>query len=75
MKNEYDSYIYRASNNTFYHNNFVDNSEQVYLPWYGESSTNFWDDGYLSGRNYWSDHVTVDDCCGINQDELESDGI
>jgi len=52
MKNEYDSYIYRASNNTFYHNNFVDNSEQVYLPWYGESSTNFWDDGYLSGRNY-----------------------
>ena len=39
------------------------------------STPNMWDDGYPSGGNYWSDHVTVDDYSGINQDELGSDGI
>ena len=36
---------------------------------------NFWDDGYPSGGNYWSDHVTVDDYSGVYQNELGSDGI
>ncbi|MCK4424732.1 right-handed parallel beta-helix repeat-containing protein, partial [Candidatus Bathyarchaeota archaeon] len=58
-------------NNAIYHNNFVDNLYQQL--WTGPS--NILDNGYPSGGNYWSDHVTVDDCCGINQDELGSDGI
>jgi len=49
----------------------VDNTKQVYC----DGSTNVWDDGYPSGGNYWSDHVTVDDYCGFNQDEPGSDGI
>jgi parallel beta-helix repeat protein len=42
-----------SSNNTIYHNNFLDNTIQVV----GVDSTNVWDDGYPSGGNYWSDHV------------------
>ncbi len=57
--------------NLIYHDNFVDNTVQfdTYKSW------NVWDGGYPSGGNYWSDHVTVDDCCGVNQDEPGSDGI
>jgi parallel beta-helix repeat protein len=39
-------------NNTFYHNNFLANTHQVY----STLSTNIWDDGYPSGGNYWSDY-------------------
>ena len=41
-----------SSNNIIYHNNFVNNTEQVN----SEVSTNVWDDGYPSGGNYWSDY-------------------
>jgi len=61
-----------SDNTVVYHNNFIDNVNQVYLH---ESSDTIWDDGYPSGGNYWSDHVAVDDYSGINQDELGSDGI
>jgi parallel beta-helix repeat protein len=40
--------------NTFYHNNFVNNTQQVS----SNSSFNFWDNGYPSGGNYWSDYQT-----------------
>ena len=48
-----------ASNNTIYHNNFVNNAAQAYdaatnLPF----AVNVWDDGYPSGGNYWSDYQT-----------------
>jgi len=51
-------YLYRSSNNIFYCNNFIDNNRQVYIitPDYA----NFWDDGYPSGGNYWSDNNGVD---------------
>ena len=61
-----------SNDNKIYHNNFIDNTIQV--PVY-KSYGNVWDDGYPSGGNYWSDHVTVDDYSGINQDEPGSDGI
>ncbi len=64
----------RASDNIIYHNNIVSNTQQVYIH-YPLGYANFWDDGYPSGGNFWSDHVTVDDCCGENQDEPGSDGI
>jgi len=69
--NWYGIVVELSSDNIIYNNNFVDNTQQVY----GPLSMNVWDDGYPSGGNYWSDHVTVDDYCGINQDELGSDGI
>ncbi len=45
--------------NQIYHNNFVENENQVTL----ESSyhkLNEWDNGYPSGGNYWSDYNGVD---------------
>jgi len=44
---------YNSSRNIIYHNNFINNTQQVYI----ESYHNIWDDGYPSGGNYWSDHV------------------
>jgi nitrous oxidase accessory protein len=40
-------------NNTIYHNNFVDNTAQVYVT-LGYANT--WDDSFPSGGNYWSDY-------------------
>jgi len=45
-------YLRSPSNNSFYHNNIINNNEQVH----GTDSTNVWDDGYPSGGNYWSDY-------------------
>jgi len=60
-----------SSNNFIYHNNYVNNTSQVYT----EYSVNVWDDGYPSGGNYWSDHTGVDVKSGPNQDQPSSDGI
>jgi len=46
-----------SSNNNVYHNNLKDNAQQLGIaPGY----TNFWDNGYPSGGNYWSDYTGVD---------------
>jgi parallel beta-helix repeat protein len=45
-----------SSDNTIYHNNFVDNHLNVYC----FASTNIWDDGYPSGGNHWSNYTGVD---------------
>jgi len=51
-------WIWEASNNVFYHNSLVGNSQQVSL---GESGfANVWDDGLPSGGNYWSDYNGTD---------------
>ena len=59
-----------TSNNSFYHNNFLNNGQQVYdSAWDNpevSSSVNVWDDGYPSGGNYWSDYEGYD---------LDGDGI
>ncbi len=58
---------YGAQNNTFYHNNFIDNTGQIsvsemYEYWGGilflPGPTNFWDNG--SEGNYWSDYTGAD---------------
>jgi len=54
-------YLSGSSNNTFYHNNFIDNSPQIYLSSYYPPGKNMWDNGYPSGGNYWSDYTGVDD--------------
>jgi len=65
--------LYESSNNIFHHNNFIDNTQQIYFLTSGY--TNFWDDGYPSGGNYWSDYVGVDVEMGPNQDLPGSDGL
>ena len=52
--NLYGIWLRESSSNIIYHNNFVDNAEQVD----SEGSTNVWDDDYPSGGNYWSDYTT-----------------
>ena len=59
--------------NTIYHNNFVNNTNNVDL--YLVSTNNQWDDGYPSGGNYWSDDEGVDEFSGPAQDRPGSDGI
>jgi len=57
--------------NIIYHNNFICNTYQVTC----YSAPNFWDDGYPSGGNYWSDYTGVDLFSGPYQNETGSDGI
>jgi len=59
-----------GSNNSVYHNNFVDNSQQA-----DSDSTNLWDDGYPSGGNYWSDYNGSDTYSGPYQNETGGDEI
>jgi parallel beta-helix repeat protein len=70
----YGVYLYGgSSNNKFYHNHFIDNIQQVYIE--APSYANFWDNGYPSGGNYWSDYRDVDKYSGPYQNETGSDGI
>ena len=62
-----------GSNNKFYHNNFINNTKNVYI--HVPGCANFWDDGYPSGGNYWSNYMGVDEFSGPYQDLLGSDGI
>ena len=47
-------FIRDSSNNTFFHNNFINNAQQVK----SDGSPNKWDNEYPSGGNYWSDYRT-----------------
>jgi parallel beta-helix repeat protein len=62
--------ISESSNNRIFHNNFIDNIPQVI----SATSLNFWDNGYPSGGNYWSDYVGSDLYHGFYQNESGSDG-
>jgi len=62
-----------SDRNIIYHNNFIDNMDQVNFPMH--VSNNTWDDGYPSGGNYWSDYTGVDLHSGPYQNETGSDGI
>ena len=70
----YDDYgisLYSSSNNKIFHNNLNKNPIQAY----DNSNNNFWDNGYPSGGNYWSDYTGVDLKSGSNQNLPGSDGI
>jgi len=62
-----------SSNNKFYHNNLINNAKQVYIGTSGYA--NFWDLGYPSGGNYWSDYTSVDLFSGLYQIDPNGDGI
>ena len=53
--NIHDFLIHHCAYNTFYHNNFFSASESD-----NQDCISTWDDGYLSGGNYWSDYNTTD---------------
>jgi parallel beta-helix repeat protein len=55
VSNQYGVYLRDSSNNNqIYHNNFIKNSTQAY-----DNGSNYWDNGFLSGGNYWSDHPPI----------------
>jgi len=62
--NNWGIYFYTSCyNNTIYHNNLINNTNQVGISY---TSVNVWDDGYPSGGNYWSEYTGVDaDADGI----------
>jgi parallel beta-helix repeat protein len=62
-------YLY-SDNNRVYHNNILNNINQA-----DDEGTNYWDDGYPSGGNYWADYRGVDENHGENQNMSGSDGI
>jgi parallel beta-helix repeat protein len=55
-ENAKGTYIWQSSNNFFYHNNIVNNTQQVY----SYKSINTWNYGYPAGGNYWNDYTGVD---------------
>jgi parallel beta-helix repeat protein len=68
----YGVFLSNASDNLFYHNNFVNNTRQAWL--FGFNS-NSWDFGYPSGGNFWSNHTMADEKSGAGQNLTGSDGI
>jgi len=69
--NSYGIGLGSSSSNSFIHNSFMSNTQQVQ----SDNSTNTWDDGYPSGGNYWSDYAGNDTYSGLYQNETGSDGI
>jgi parallel beta-helix repeat protein len=57
--------------NKFYHNNIINNTNQIVT----SGGVNYFDNGYPSGGNYWSDYNGTDLKHGLSQSETGSDGI
>jgi parallel beta-helix repeat protein len=70
VKNSVGFYQFGSSGNRIFHNNFIDNKQDVLPP-----GTNFWDDGYPSGGNYWSNYNGSDLYNGPYQNATGSDAI
>lgn len=63
----------QCNDHLIYHNNLYLNS-MANANVVG-TSTNYWDNGYPMGGNYWDDHGSQDIYSGPNQDVSGSDGI
>ncbi len=64
-------WLENSSNIWVYHNNIHDNTDPAQ-----DDRTNFWDNGYPSGGNYWDRYMGPDQCSGPNQDVCpDPDGI
>jgi len=71
INNEFGINIQTSFNNTIFHNNFLDNTLQVFT----YMAINFWDNGYPSGGNYWSDYNGTDMYGGPYQNETGCDWL
>jgi len=75
-KNNIGVGVYATQGNIIYNNNFLNNTQQVYVYYYGEYyPDNTWDDSYPSAGNYWNDYTGIDFFSGISQNITGSDGI
>jgi len=63
--------LFSSNDNLIYHNNLINNSMQAY----DKNGTNWWDNGYPAGGNYWSDYEGPDGLSGPGQDSTGGDGI
>jgi parallel beta-helix repeat protein len=70
--NGYGISLYWSTQNIIYSNNFLYNQRNIYLE---SSYNNFWDDGYPSAGNYWSNYNSSDVYNGPDQNQIGSDGI
>ena len=66
-RNKYGIKMISSSNNTFCHNNLINNTNQIT----SSNSTNTWDCGYPSGGNYWSDYEEI----YPNATEIDDSGL
>jgi parallel beta-helix repeat protein len=62
-----------SSGNRFFHNNLLNNTMHVSIS--ATASTNYWDDGYTSGGNFWDDYNGTDCRNGPSQNLIGCDGI
>lgn len=64
INNSYGITFWNSSNNSIYHNNFINNTIQVHDTGVKSSqssvSLNHWDEGCPSGGNYWNDYNGTD---------------
>ena len=58
-----------TANIQIFHNNLLNNDLQAQDT---NSTGNFWDNGYPSGGNFWSDYTGVDNCSGPQQNVCPS---
>jgi parallel beta-helix repeat protein len=65
--------MYIGTGNMIFHNNFVNNTLHQAIETI--RGTNYWDSGYPSGGNFWSDYSGADLYRGPNQNLIGSDGI
>jgi parallel beta-helix repeat protein len=77
--NKYGVFVWNCSGNTFYHNNFIDNTIQV-DKYDADLTENTWDTDVHPGTkgNYWSDYTGVDDGTGVGrwgEPRVKNDGI
>jgi nitrous oxidase accessory protein NosD len=72
IENMFEGIAVTGSNNSIYHNDFVNNSVQASSAPITDDQC---DDGYPSGGNYWSDYSDVDLFCGPGQNVSGADGI
>ena len=69
---EFGIQLENSGNNTIFHNNFINNTDQALA---SAAYNNTWNDGYPLGGNYWSDYNSTDLYSGRYQNETGSDGV
>ena len=71
LNNEVGVELWISDCNSFFHNNFINNTDQIL----SSSLGNMWNSSYPSGGNYWSDYEGNDTYSGSFQNITGNDGI